>query len=650
MTPSWVRQLPPAWAWAGILQHQLQYRFGLKPKALNVTASERSHWQSQHQSIATALASNASVFQTTLPSQTAELIQKADQILQGQYDLLGHLGVALDPLNWHQDFITKYDWRSAGPPTTGSDIKRPWELSRCHHLVTLAQAFALTQEPRYAEEIVRQLEDWITNNPVNTGIHWRNPMEVSIRSANWLMALELCGGINTFPAPLQTRLFNTLVANANFIYQHLELAWPRTNHLLSDACGLIWLGVYFAPLPAAKTWRDYGLRLLTSELNKQIGADGCAYEGSSAYHLLDTEMLVQTLWWVHSHGSEMPRALVEHGKAMLSACATLLLPDGALPVFGDSDSGRWVPLESDRHTLLTRQDPHGVLGLGSGLLDQPLGAVSQQRQQSAIWLLGKPAEQRPSPKGTLVFPNAKWGLLHNASFSLAITAGNTGTAGWGGHGHNDALSFELCLGKKRVLVDAGSGNYSGQPEVRNQLRSTAAHNTAQIAQLEQNQLPERELFRLNNDVVIEEFEISQRGAVGRIRTPHWTHKRQWQFEDAQTLRITDKLSQRSTNAASADTYVHFHFAPGAVVTGRYWACSQYSQGQNLIVAAMQPSSVTSQSALYAPAYDALDKHTQITFAYSSGNETVAHVLIAVDGVLSPKDVEILLETKFGSPA
>ena len=51
-----------------------------------------------------------------------------------------------------------------------------------------------------------------------------------------------------------------------------------------------------------------------------------------------------------------------------------------------------------------------------------------------------------------------------------------------GHSHADSLSFELYVRNKVVLCDAGVGNYIPGP-LRDYCRSTAAHNTLQIKNL-----------------------------------------------------------------------------------------------------------------------------------------------------------------------
>ncbi len=629
MTPAWLRELPPLWAWAGIGQHQLQYRFGLKPKPQIVSDTALNGWLETSQPL--PIAAHAAVFQQHFPDLTPALLQKCAAILNNKLDILGHSSLPLPtPFSWTTDYKTGFDWATNKPATAGSDIKRPWELARCHHWVTLGQGYALTQDPRYKTAFETQLQHWLTENPVATGIHWKNPMEAAIRSANWIVALSLFGGLRTLPTDLQRQASRTLVAHANFIYQHLELAWPRTNHLLADACGLIWLGAYFAPLPAANAWLTRGLHVLAGDLAKQILPDGCAYEGSTSYHVLDSEMLIQTLWVMQQYSLTLPSTLVDTAKKMLHACRQLLLPDGQLPVFGDSDSGRWLALEADREMLPTRQDPLGVLAQGQALLELAAPPMPLARQQAAVWLFGHTVQPAAAAGQSAALPDAKWAILTRPEtplLTVALTAGNTGTAGWGGHGHNDALSFTLCIGQTRLLVDSGTGNYTGDPSLRNQQRKTAAHNTVQFDAYELNRLP-AQLFRLHADLKITQFETSAHAATVSIQTDYWQHTRHWQLQADSTLCITDTL--KKTAAFQADTInVHFHFAPGPVnptTDGVYSARAGYP---NLQIQALQPvtKGIALTDTLHTPAYDVGTPNIRATFQYAAQDQVrLQHVL------------------------
>jgi hypothetical protein len=62
---------------------------------------------------------------------------------------------------------------------------------------------------------------------------------------------------------------------------------------------------------------------------------------------------------------------------------------------------------------------------------------------------------------------------------LIADVGEVGPAHLTGHAHADTLSFELSLGRERVLVDSGTSRYGAGPE-RTRQRSTSAHNTLEL--------------------------------------------------------------------------------------------------------------------------------------------------------------------------
>ena len=51
-------------------------------------------------------------------------------------------------------------------PSRGADVKVPWDLSRGYQLVRLGQAYWLTDEERFARELMAQWSSWVDENPV----------------------------------------------------------------------------------------------------------------------------------------------------------------------------------------------------------------------------------------------------------------------------------------------------------------------------------------------------------------------------------------------------------------------------------------------------------------------------------------------------
>ena len=122
---------------------------------------------------------------------------KAEAAVRHVVDLLGSGPVELgERIDWHRDFKTGIDWprdvladdQDYLRLHEACDVKMPWELSRCHHWVTLGRAYALEPDSRYATEFVHQLAAWLDDNPWPYGVNWGRAMEVAVRAVNWCVS------------------------------------------------------------------------------------------------------------------------------------------------------------------------------------------------------------------------------------------------------------------------------------------------------------------------------------------------------------------------------------------------------------------------------------------------------------------------------
>jgi hypothetical protein len=113
------------------------------------------------------------------------------------------------PIDWQLDFKSGYRWSERTyfldidyGHAPGADIKLPWELARMQHLPWLAVACLLAHAGRpgfaavdlYASEVRSQILDFLATNPPRFGVNWRCPMDMAIRIANWLLALDILHG------------------------------------------------------------------------------------------------------------------------------------------------------------------------------------------------------------------------------------------------------------------------------------------------------------------------------------------------------------------------------------------------------------------------------------------------------------------------
>jgi hypothetical protein len=405
----------------------------------------------------------------------AELLARADAVAAHRFDLLGsgprNLGSRIP---WHQDFKSGRTWplRHISEIVISypddSDIKVPWELSRCQHLPLLAAAHRLTGEERWLSELEAQLIDWIDANPVEFGPNWACTMDVAIRAANWVAALALCGDAIA-RAPWLDRVLASLLLHGRFIRSHLEWAEVRGNHYLSDVVGLLVVAALFSGSREGRRWARWATKELRSEMEHQVRPDGCDHEASIPYHRLVCELFVCGTQAADAlEPGSLTAAYRERLARMLQFVADTTRPDGLAPQIGDADSGRFLPL--------------GEYGRGD------------QRDHRHLFRQARLAP--PAPRGSVAYRDGGYYVMRSGELFAVIRCGDTGLYGLGAHAHNDQLSFELALGGDALVVDPGSYLYTADPAARDRFRSTRYHSTLQLRDTEQNPIDPATPFAL----------------------------------------------------------------------------------------------------------------------------------------------------------
>jgi Heparinase II/III-like protein/Heparinase II/III N-terminus len=429
---------------------------------------------------------------------------EAEEILAHRVDMLGSGWTSLGPIiDWHQDFKSDYRWPcsffqdvQATRLTDSSDAKVPWELSRCHHLLTLARAGRIFQDKRFASEIAEQLDGWLTANPPGMGINWVNTMEVALRVVNWIAIIEALESWEPLTDPLRSKVTRSLQVHGRHIATNLEgTPYLRSNHYLSDILGLLVLGASLRGDPGAPKWFRQAHAAFEREIRKEVHDDGVGFEASLSYHGLALEIFLLAKTVAERHGRPFSPRFRERLVRMVEASRALRHPDGRFPQIGDSDSGRVLPGGFGRGASLDH-----LLWLGAATLDLER-PFPREPDEEVAWTLGAEAWQRLAeqpvatrPSGT-AFPDSGFYVLKSEGTHVVVRCGGVGQNGNGGHAHNDLFSFELSHGPS-LIIDSGTYAYTSDPEARNHFRATESHNTVVVAEAEINPMMETELFRL----------------------------------------------------------------------------------------------------------------------------------------------------------
>ncbi len=505
-----------------------------------------------------------SEFRARFPDEARALVAAAEAALRHEFNLLGSGPVNLGArFSWHRDFKTGREWpqqywRSIeylelDCPT---DVKLPWELSRVQHVTTLGQAYWLTGDERYAAEFVGLTDDWIASNPLGYSVNWAVAMEVALRATSWVWGFYFMADSEACRSPeFRRRFLRSLFMHGEFTSRNLETSDINGNHYLSDAVGLVVLGIVFRHSVDGARWLAMGRQIVTTEILKQVMPDGVDHEGSIAYHRLVLELFLTAFLLLERAGDTLPAEAWDRLARMFDFVAAYIKPDGTVPFVGDSDDGRVQKLGTqglnDHRYLLST----GAVRFASASLKAAAGELWSE----SFWMLG-PAGARAfealpvmarSP-ASQAFPDGGFYVLQNRAAHVFIDAAEVGMRGRGGHGHNDILSFELFMNGVNLVTDCGTYVYTASREWRNRFRSTAFHNTMQIDGQEMNRLigPDA-LWQLHYDAVPSDVHwrfdssgSSWRGShlgYHRLAEPCQPHRALWLHPDEALLAVSDRV-------------------------------------------------------------------------------------------------------------
>jgi len=453
------------------------------------------------------------------PKALDKTIAKADLIVNHVFDLFGSGPVKLgSSIDWHRDFKSGLTWKKEFYKNIefirlhdDSDIKVPWELSRFHHLNTLGQAYWISQDEKYVREFVNQLLDWIHFNPPRIGVNWCNPMEVAIRTVNLTSAYFFFKDSPSFTKKIKKVFFKTLLIHQIFIYHNLEFGYRvkqnghklqlNDNHFIADLIGLIIPSIVF-PTLLFKHIKNKALRWLYREILFQINPDGIHYELSIGYHRLVAEMFLAVAILMQKNRENFGLSIMNKIEQMLDFVQAYIKPDGTAPNTRDSDNSQLFSFTSN-----SINDHRYILNIGAVLFnrsDFKLNAPTFSHE--TFWWLGPNGMNKflelqniKLNSNSRAFSNSGFFFMKKDQDYLMVNCAGSGLHGYGGHGHNDALSFELSTQGRDVIIDPGTYVYSAEPELRNLFRSTAYHNTIRIDGIEINSFDPNLLFFLPNE-------------------------------------------------------------------------------------------------------------------------------------------------------
>lgn len=303
------------------------------------------------------------------------------------------------------------------------------------------------------------MSDWIRRNPPGTEDAWE-PYTASLRIVNWIkwfLLLERGSLEEPRERHPQQAWVESLYQQVQWLEHNIEYHL-LANHYLKNGVSLLFAGLYFQGTDAER-WLQKGLRILRDELTEQFLADGGHFERSPMYHSISVVDYLDVLNLTQNSSTAITREITREFackvRTALDFLSGICLPDGEIPLFNDS--------------------AFGIAPAPSQIFDYAERVIGYQMPSQSTSL------------AVTAFSASGYYVSRKANDMIIIDCGPVGPDYQPGHAHCDALSYELAIDGRRVVVDGGVFDYEPSQE-RAYVRSTRAHNTVVVDCEEQSEV------------------------------------------------------------------------------------------------------------------------------------------------------------------
>jgi uncharacterized heparinase superfamily protein len=356
--------------------------------------------------------------------------------------------------------------------------------------------------------------DWVDQHQRWSALAWR-PDLIGSRLSAWF------GQHDFFWASGDAEFQNRLAASASAQARHLLRALPggaSGSGAIRAIKGLIFAGL---ALPRGEAWAGRGIDLLKKELRRQIQPDGGHVERSPASHL------------------QVLRDLIDIRAALIAA---------------ERDVPSDLQIAIDGMAPVLRLYQHGDGGL----------ALFNDTPQEEGWLVDLALTRAGARiKPLMQAPQTGFQRLLAGRTLVLVDSGRPPRPGSDAHAHAGTLSFEMSLGRERLIVNCGA--HPGDPEWRAAQRLTAAHSTLVVEDTNSSEIlpdgrfghgPSVVLCRRQEDDGNLWLELSHDGYQQRFGLVH--HRRLYLAATGEELRGEDKLVGAGRGQAFT---IRFHLHP-----------------------------------------------------------------------------------------
>lgn len=379
-----------------------------------------------------------------------------------------------------------------------------FNLHYFEYIHPLAYCYSQTGERKYLEKTAQMIRGWIRQNPRSRGGEGWSAYTVSLRLTNWMAYLAAVG--EKLDASFRKEMEGSIFEQYGYLSGHLEKE-TLGNHYFENLKTLVLCALFLGDTQSLPIYLD----AFRKECREEILPDGMHFELSPMYHKIVLEGLLRVA--VGLRQAQMADAQLERMvRDMLSAAWSMERGLSRTPLFNDSGDN-------------VAKSLNALLACASRYLDI-------------------------TPDYRTVFPDSGFYIFTTGPWKLIVDAGQPGPDYIPGHSHCDSMSFELFRDGQPVLVNCGT--YAYQCKERPYFRSTEAHNTVQIAGVEQSEI--WSTFRLARRSKTRVLELSENGISMELTDYMGNRIRREILLTADALYIKDQADGQKLRSYLHSTY------------------------------------------------------------------------------------------------
>jgi len=330
---------------------------------------------------------------------------------------------------------------------------RTWQLffHSLEHVGYLLSAYEYTNDVKYLKKSESIISSWkkYNGNPQKAASPWAwYTNSTPIRTVYLIQFEKLYQNSSIFNKKFYNEVLSLIEQHGSYLADQKNYVW-ESNHGIFQDQALLEIAKLFPELSKSKAWYDTATNRLIRHIEKLITKEGVTNEHSISYQIVVLDLLKQISPLLDD--LEYTKIFVEDKIGMLEdSLATLLQPNGTIPLYGDS-----------KNSYVVNNNINDIRGYKLKFLASN-GAIGTNPYTDILY----------KESGISVFRNES---NHFQSYLFFVSAFHSTV-----HKHADDLSFIFMKGKTEFFVDSGLYNYELNDSMRKYMTSTYAHNTITV--------------------------------------------------------------------------------------------------------------------------------------------------------------------------